>query len=143
MTHSTAPPPPARRHLRATSAFTLVELVVVIAILAVIAALLTPGYRKALADNARTPAELHAQAVRMHLGTVLAANPQLNATTLGSLSCTAAGALTPAGTLTTTPGTTSWDDAPQGMTCTATPLSARAYQVTVTYDSGTSTVTVP
>lgn len=127
--HPLAPPP----------GFTLVELLIVVAIVIVLAAILIPTYAGASRKASESAATLHAQTVRTALNTHLAVNPQLTATSLGTLNCTAATTLTASGLTSGSTGN-GWDAAPNGSTCTAQPSTARTYRVTVTYSGGTVTV---
>ena len=117
-------------------AFTLIELLVAIAIIAVLAATLLVSYSGALDSSQQRAAQLHASGVRLALDTTLATNPQLSSSSLGTIDCTQAADITPSG-LTAPNGGNGWDAAPSGMTCAATPLTARTYRVTVTSQQGT------
>lgn len=132
---------PESRHDRgmSQSGFTLIELLVVVAVIAVLAMILTPSYKGAIASANLREGQMHAQSVRMALNTALANNPQLMTATLGTVDCTAARDVGASG-VSASAGGNGWDAAPTGSTCSATPLTSRTYQVRVTLSDGTVVV---
>ena len=115
--------------------FTLVELLIAIAIIVTLAVILLPSYSGAISSSDVRRAQLHAQVVRMALNTALAANPQMTSSSLGTVDCTSASDVTSAG-VTAPNGGNGWDAAPQGTHCSASPLTLRTYRVNVTFPSG-------
>ena len=115
--------------------FTLVELLIAIAIIVTLAVILLPSYSGAISSSDVRRAQLHAQVVRMALNTALAANPQMTSSSLGTIDCTSAGDVTSGG-ITAPNGGNGWDAAPQGTHCSASPLTPRTYRVNVTFSSG-------
>lgn len=121
--------------------FTMIELLVVVAIVMVVLALLMPSFRGAMNDSERRKAQVHAAQVRLALNTALAQNPQLTSTSLGTVNCTAAADIG-AGGVVASAGGNGWDAAAPGSTCTASGQTPRTYRVTVTLQGGQA-VTAP
>ena len=125
-----------------TQGFTLVELLVVIVILAVLAAILLPSYGGAGKSVNQRAAQIHAQTVKMALDTAIAANPNLSTSTLGTVNCTNAQDVGATG-VTAPNGGNGWQNAPAGTSCAATPLTPRTYRVSVTISETNQTVVAP
>lgn len=125
-----------------THGFTLIELLVVIAVIAVLAAILLPSYGGAAKSTSRRTAQLHAQTVRLALNTAIAANPNLSTSVLGTVDCTNAQDVGSTG-VTAPNGGNGWQNAPAGTSCSATPLTARTYRVSVTISDLNQTVVAP
>ena len=124
-----------------TTGYTLIELMNTVDIRTVLAASLLTSFDGATRTSSKRAAQLHAQSVRLALNTAIAANPNLSSSTLGTINCTTAADVTSTG-LTTRNDGNGWDAAPMGVTCTATPQTARSYRITASITGG-ETVTVP
>ena len=125
-----------------TQGFTLIELLVVIAVIAVLAAILLPSYGGAAKTTNRRAAQLHAQTVKLSLDTAIAANPNLSTSVLGTVDCTNAQDVGSTGVVAPNGGN-GWQNAPAGTSCSATPLTARTYRVSVTISELNQTVVAP
>ncbi len=124
--------------------FTLIELMVVIAIIAVLATILLPTYAHALKQGDKAAALTHASAVNGALNSYLAAHPELTTANVTPLSCMAGVTLnveTPyvmQGNQANRPGFTTPNAKVTG--CQASAATDRTVSVTSSYHGGTVTV---
>lgn len=126
------------------SGFTLIELLVTIGIIAVLAAVLIPILAGGVKQGNAAAARSQASAVQLTVNAWLAANPTLDATSLGTLDCKAATTLTATSPYTLSgndgnaPG---WPAAPSNIaSCALTATGAHLMQAVVTTTDGARSV---
>lgn len=131
-----------QRH--AKQGFTLIEILVVVGIIAVLAAILLPTYAHALRQGDKAAAVTHASAVNAALNGYLAAHPELSTANVTPLSCMAGVTLNvdapylTQGNQANRPGFTTPNAKVTG--CQATAATDRTVSVTASYNGGTVTV---